>query len=152
MIDERAYENHIRAIVAEHIVSERTDLVLMENKKAVDILICKNGTKSALYFIEVKFHRHKHGRLGFGGAGGIGFQPEILSKNPDYFSSNMRWIIGDEEHGIDRFVLLTNSEIASFVAGGAVGQKFNNIQSRLFRESHWLDQAQLIGALKTWVS
>jgi len=88
--DEREFEAHIRALVTTHITSANPDIYPLKNKKAVDILICKDSPPPELFFIETKYHQVKHGRLGFGGRKGGGFQPEIVLRKPAYFESNLR--------------------------------------------------------------
>lgn len=151
-LNERLFEAELREIITTNILPKSNSLVLMESKKAVDILICKNGDRPQLYFIEVKFHRKHHGRLGFGSGAGIGFQPEILMKNPDYFHQNMRWIIGDDDHGLDGFLLLNNKQLSAYLSGGSVGKKFNNIQKRLLREGEWINRDRLISELYEWMA
>lgn len=151
-LNEKAFEAQIRSLIIDNILTERSDLMIMDSKKAVDILICKNGAEPALFFLEVKFHKLSHGRLGFGSSGGIGFQPEILKKQPEYFARNMRWIIGHEKHGLGRFILLNNRDLANYVAGGVVGTKFNNIQARIFDQATWLSETELIRELQAWIS
>jgi hypothetical protein len=115
----------------------------------VDILICKNGTKPDLFFIEVKYHRHSHGRLGFGHAKGGGFQPELLINNPSYFRSNMRWILGVEDK--DGYLLMTNDEITQSVNGGKVEQKYNGIRTKIFNESKFLSATELKKEISRWI-
>lgn len=145
--DESALEAHVRNLIT-RICSRHTNLQLFQSKKAVDILVCRNGANSALFFVEVKYHKKSHGRLGFGSSKGGGFQPEIVSTAPDYFESNLRWIIGSDEF---KGVLFERSAtIRQYVAGGVVGDKFNNIQSRIFKDLNGLSDDQLETALEQW--
>ncbi len=96
------------------------------------MLICRNGKKPVLYFIEIKYHRINHGRLGTGHGKGGGIQPEILQLQPDYFKKQMRWILGTENQ--EGFWLLDNQELLAYIAGNTIGEKYNNIQTKLFRE------------------
>ncbi len=150
-ITERIFEAHVRKQIAQKILPHRSDLILMNSKKAVDIMICRNGETPALYLIEVKFHKSKHGRLGFGSSKGIGFQPEILLKMPDYFSRYMKWVIGEESRGIHEFAVLDNYEMQQFVSGGKVGEKHNNIQKLIFTQVDWLTEQQLVTRLLEWL-
>jgi len=146
---EKEFETHIRDIIKKYILPKDKTLVLFDNKKAVDILICRNGKKPALYFLEIKYHRRSHGRLSTGHGKGIGFQPEILSKLPAYFESNMRWILGVED--IEGYYLLKNSQLSGYVSGGKIGTKYNNIQPKLFRHESTLNRTELIQSLKDWL-
>jgi hypothetical protein len=148
---ERSFEAKVRQLINASIIAHRPDLLLMESKKAVDILICKEGLEPTLYFLEIKFHKKRHGRLGFGGRNGIGFQPEIMSRKPAFFSQNMRWVIGAERYGLNQFILLTCNELDQYVAGGKVDEKFNNIQARVLTNEPLLDENALVAALQEWL-
>lgn len=147
--NEREFENHLRREFFIPVLKGNSEFELFENKKAVDILICKNGRRPALFFIEVKYHRKSNGRLGFGHAKGNGFQPEILSKNPKYFQSNMRWI-----HGIENttgYLFLNNNEIVKYLNGGGVGIKYNGIKPSIFRDQRLLNKSELKREIKNWL-
>lgn len=147
--NEKAFEEHIRKLIKENILPLNKDLVLFDNKKAVDILICKNGKKPALFFLEIKYHKRSHGRLSTGHGKGGGFQPEIISKLPIYFEHNMRWILGVED--IEGYFFLRNSQIKGYVSGGSVGKKFNNFKVKLFNDELCLKEKKLIFELKEWL-
>lgn len=146
---EKEFEQHLRERVISPLLADRSDFHLMKSKKAVDILICRNGIKPALFFIEVKYHRNNHGRLGFGQAKGGGFQPELLMKNPDYFNSNMRWIIGLE--GEEGYLFLNNDEIIATVNGGKVEEKYNGIRVNELKKLTFLDLGQLQEEISKWI-
>lgn len=146
---ELEFEQYLRELIRFHITESDKNIYALRNKKAVDILICNDNKPAQLFFIEVKFHKRKHGRLGFGGGSGSGFQPEILSIQPEYFSSNMRWVVGKEND--NKIYFLSNEEIMKYVSGGQIGEKYNNIQSRLFIEENGMIESQFIAALKAWL-
>ncbi|WP_170347575.1 hypothetical protein [Ruegeria atlantica] len=148
---EKEFESVVREIIAEGISSQFPQIYALSNKKAVDILICRDGPRPKIFFIEVKFHKAAHGRLGFGGSSGSGFQPELLHRRPHYFEENMRWVLGDEEHP-DQFWFLDNETIRSYVAGGKIGSKFNNIQKRMFQEEQWKTREELLATLLKWLN
>lgn len=75
---EQDFENHIRNEILIPILQNYPEFELFNFKKAVDILIAKNGEAPELFFIEIKYHKKNHGRLGFGQGKGGGFQPEVL--------------------------------------------------------------------------
>ncbi len=147
---ETEFENLIRQIIHQDILTKRSDLILLTNKKAVDIVICKNQPKPTLFFLEIKYHKNNHGRLGFGQGKGGGFQPEILTKRPDFFENNLRWILGSEDS--DFFYLLDNNVLAKYLQGGNVGEKFNGIQKKLFKDETGICREDLTNQLLTWVS
>ncbi len=146
---EREFEAHIRELIDKKILPFDKDLVMIRNKKAVDILICRNGKKTALYFIEIKYDKTNHGRLGTGHGKGGGIQPEILRLQPDYFKKQMRWILGAESQ--DGYWVLNNKELRTYIAGKELGEKYNNIQTRLFREKDPYNEKQFIQVLKEWL-
>ena len=147
--NEKLFEEHIRKLITKYILPKDKELIMFQNKKAVDVLLCRNGKKPALYFIEIKYHKRSHGRLSTGHSKGGGFQPEILSRLPLYFEKNMRWVLGVED--IDGYFLLQNSQLVNHIAGGVIGKKYNNIQMKLFKEELSLNEEQFIAALKDWL-
>ncbi len=148
---EAELEAYIRRLIAEHISSKNKEIYALNNKKAVDILICRGGSKPALFFLEVKYHQKSHGRLGFGSRGGGGFQPEIVSKKPAYFESNLRWVIASESHADVGILFVPSETIRKYVSGGKIGQKFNNIQKRIFSEVSGLSEKEFITELQSWL-
>jgi len=61
---ENEFENYLRDLIQTRICENHPELVLFDNKKAVDILICRNGESPALFFLEVKYHKKSHGLTG----------------------------------------------------------------------------------------
>lgn len=150
--NEMALEKFIRSEIACHITQRYPDIYCLNNKKAVDILVCKDSPTPALFFIEVKYHKANHGRLGFGSSNGGGFQPEILTKLPAYFKQNLRWVLASEIHYPDRVIMLDCEQISQFVAGGSIGQKFNNFQPKIWKEANWLSHDEFRGKLTAWMT
>lgn len=142
-------ERQVRQIIRDRITARNPHIYALENKKAVDIVICRDGHSPALFFVEVKFHKAKHGRLGFGSSSGGGFQPEILQRSVRYFERNLRWVLASEEH--DGYVFVDSTTIRNYIAGGNIGEKFNNIQSRIFKQEALLSQEDFTNALTRWL-
>jgi len=148
--NETEFENYIRQLIADRITAKHAHVYALDNKKAVDILICRDAPlRPALYFLEVKYHKKSHGRLGFGSRGGGGFQPEIVSRKPEYFETNLRWVIGSEEQ--NDFLFVSSDVVRQFISGGEVGDKFNNIQTRIFTEASGCGEEQFVEELTNWV-
>jgi hypothetical protein len=147
--NEREFEQHIRELIDKHIVNHVEDLMLLRNKKAVDILLCRNGAKPALFFIEVKYH--KDYRLGTGHGKGGGFQPEIILRSPSYFETNMRWILGDMQHD-GKYWFVDNATIRGNLSGEKIDDKYNNIHNKVFREVPSLNETELVSAITEWLS
>lgn len=148
---EREFEAHIRALVVKYITPWNPSIYPLKNKKAVDILICKDGPRPELFFVEVKYHQTKHGRLGFGGSKGGGFQPEIVSRMPAYFETNLRWVLASEDHEPGKVLFIDSGVVRKYLAGGVVSEKFNNFQKKIFREGTWLNEQQLVEELRVWL-
>lgn len=149
--NERELEAYIREIIYKHVTAEHPNIYPLDNKKAVDILICKDSPEPALFFIETKFHKLNHGRLGFGSGNGGGFQPEIVRRKSEYFERNLRWVLASEMHEPDKLLFVSSETIRQYVAGGNVGEKFNNIQSKIFQTESMLSELQFIHELTTWL-
>jgi hypothetical protein len=145
---ENEFENRIRHIIHTDIIPRNNLLIVMDNRKGTDILVCKNGITPVLFFIEVKYYNKTHGRLGFGQEKGAGFQPEILSKRPDYFEKNMRWILGSIER--EEYFFMNNDQISQYISGDGIDYKQNNIQTRVFNEIKGLKKSELSTELANW--
>lgn len=146
---EQDFENHIRKEILYPILQNYPELQLFNFKKAVDILIAKNGEAPQLFFIEIKYHKKNHGRLGFGQGKGGGFQPEVLRNKSDYFEKNMRWILGTEES--ENYWFVNNELLRKYISGGAIGEKHNNIQSKFFKEVEPIDKISLKEKINAWL-
>lgn len=144
-------ERYVRRVIADRISAKNSKIYALVSKKAVDIIVCKDNPVPELFFLEVKYFKANHGRLGFGSGGGRGFQPEILKLEPAYFERNMRWVIASEAHQPDKLLMLTSSEVRKFVSGGNIGPKFNNFQSRLWREGRWYTHEEFALELEMWM-
>jgi len=149
---ERKFEAYIRHLIQEHVTKLDRRIYALRNKKAVDIIVCRDTPQPQLFFIEVKYHKSNHGRLGFGGGKGGGFQPEIVSQKPAYFETNLRWALASEVHEPDKVLFLASEVLRQYLSGGKVGEKFNNIQAKVFREQPSLSEQQFIRELRLWLS
>lgn len=148
---EAKLEKYIRSLIKNHVTKKNKNIYALKNKKAVDIIICRNGSKPALFFIEVKYYRKAHYRLGFGSRKGGGFQPEIVSKKPEYFEKNLRWILASEEHPNSGILFLDSKTIRKYISGGMLAKKYNNIQKCIFRKVVGYKEEQLVTELKKWL-
>lgn len=149
--NERQFEAYIRRLISTNITSRNPKIYVLKNKKAVDIVICRDGRKPALFFIEVKFYDPKHGRLGFGGQNGGGFQPEIVERKPRYFEHNLRWVLASKVDQPGKLIFAPTSTIRKYIAGGSLGKKHNNIQKRIFQEQKWLGTDEFVAGLRSWL-
>lgn len=148
---EQEFETYIRNLINNYVTNIDPAVYALKNKKAVDILICRDSPRPELFFIEVKFDQRAHGRLGFGGKQGGGFQPEIVTRQPAYFERNLRWAIASEDYEPDKVLFVSSETIRHYVAGGVIGDKYNNIQRQIFRQGTWLGEGQFIAQLQEWL-
>jgi len=146
---ELEFENHIRHELLPVVLENNSEFKLFNFKKAVDILIVKNGLKPELFFLEIKYHQKHHGRLGVGQGKGGGFQPEVLRDKSDYFESNMRWILGSEES--DEYWFVDNDTIRKYLNAGVIGPKYNGIRKAFFYEISSIKESDLIDQLSSWL-
>lgn len=147
--NETEFENHIRQVILTEVLADKEAFKLFNFKKAVDVLIAKNGNDPKLFFIEIKYHKKSHGRLGFGQGKGAGFQPEVLKDTTSYFEDNMRWILGHEDS--EQYWFVNNNTIRQYLNGDKVGEKYNGIKIRFFREVEPVSKLELINQLKLWL-
>jgi hypothetical protein len=149
--NEKDLETYMRKLIKERITAHNPRIYALENKKAVDILICRDGDSPAIFFLEVKYYNKNHGRLGFGGSSGRGFQPEILNKKPFYFEKQMRWVLGS--NSLAGSVIIAESKtIRDYIVGKSIGTKFNNIRPDVFKKEKVLNEDQLAKALTEWLN
>lgn len=148
---EAELEKYIRKLIEDRITKNKKNIYALKNKKAVDIIICRDGKKPALFFIEVKYYRIAHGRLALGSGKGCGFQPELLSLKPKYFEKNLRWIMASKEYPNKGVLFLDSKTVGRYIAGREVGKKFNNIQKRIFYEIDGYKEEQLVTQLRKWL-
>lgn len=146
--NESEFENHIRLNLILPIIKENPTLKLFNFKKAVDILIAKNVENPKLYFIEIKYHKKSHGRLGFGQGKDTGFQPEVLKDKTEYFETNMRGILGHEDS--ENYWIVDNDTLRQFLNADKVGEKYNGIRTKIFNELPSVNITQLSLELKQW--
>jgi len=143
---ETDFEKHLRKDIVSFSIPN--DYILFNSKKAVDILIAKNGDIPRLFFIEVKYHKNSHGRMGIGQGKGGGFQPEILQTKTDYFEQNLIWILGNEDS--EEYWLCNNETIRKYVNNGFIGEKYNGIQLKIFKEENSISKETIIKKLENW--
>lgn len=147
--NESDFENHIRQDILKEILANKLAFKLFNFKKAVDVLIAKNGKDPKLCFIEIKYHKKSHGRLGFGQGKGAGFQPEVLKDKTTYFENNMRWLLGHEDS--EQYWFVDNNTIRQYLNGDKVGAKYNGIQIKFFSEVQSISKESLITNLSNWL-
>jgi len=149
---ERDLESHLRQLIATRITANHPNIYTLNNKKAVDIVICRDGDRAAAFFIEVKLYKPAHGRLGIGTGTGGGYQPEIIVCNPDYFEAHLRWVIVDGGKAAPWYLFIPTSILKLHLAGGKVGDKQNNINvSSLFNNVPALDESSLVVEMEKWL-
>lgn len=78
--NEKAFEEYVRQIIREEVLPKNSDLIMLDNKKAVDILLCRNGKYPALFFLEIKYHKSNTADLGQGMAKGEEYNLKFYQK------------------------------------------------------------------------
>src|SRR3989304_2803171 len=149
--DESELEKHLRRLIGSKITTKYPNVYALDNKKAVDIVICRDGTAPALFFLEVKLHQESHGRMGIGAGKGGGYQPEIITRHPAYFETHLRWVIVDSREAAEKYLFVPTNVVSQYLAGTQLGSKQNNIQLRIFKEVEALDENGLVDALSNWL-
>jgi hypothetical protein len=106
--------------------------IALKGKNVADIILSRqNFEKPLLIFLEVKYHKEKHGRIPIGSGSGRGYQPEYLLQKIDYLEKYLRWIVGEES--TESCLLLTNEEVRNHAAGGIKEGKYNNLKMNIFK-------------------
>jgi len=91
-------------------------------------------------------------RLGIGGKQGTGYQPEIITKRPQYLESNLRWALYSEAHVNDKFIFITTEQLcATYLQGNEVGEKYNGIKQDIFIKETGLSDEQFISSVQSWL-
>lgn len=147
---EIAFEQAIRKSLGKEL-SKHTKFEILTNKKVADILICYNSNhKSKLFFLEVKYHKTKHGRLPIGQQEGKGFQPELLQKQPKYFENHLKWVFGSQTS--QNFILLdTPTLFNNYIQGNSIGIKHNGAKKALFGHNPSYSYDLLINEIVNWL-
>ena len=148
--DEASFEYHIRELIDLHIAQQSREIVLLENKTIGDIVICREGNSPAIFFIEVKYYK-PYERIGIGSRGGKGIQPEILKRRPKYLESNLRWLFGQTINGSVKYWLMPSETVCSYLVGGCIGEKQNNIRDTLLNDIPGISEKEIVVKLKNWL-
>jgi len=149
--NEAEFEIYIRNLIINNITTSDKNIYLLDNKKIVDIVICRDHPIPALFFIEVKYYKKSHNRLSIGNSDGKGFQIEILKKNPLYFQTHLKWVLASEEHYTKGVIFVTSEVIKKYISGKGIDEKQNNIQLKIFQNENWLTENQFIVELQQWM-
>lgn len=73
-----------------------------------------------------------------------------MKRAPAYFESNLRWVLASDRHSEHGVLFLPSTVIRRYLAGGGVGEKHNNVQTRIFEEIPFLKEGELIIQLRDW--
>lgn len=148
---ERQLECYVRGLLQTKITSRYRHVYALKHKKAADVVICRDGQRPAVFFLEIKLLQPSHGRLAIGTSRGTGFQPEILARSPDYFETHLRWLIVDGRESSPSFILVSSDIVRRYLSGGEIGRKFNNIRLQIFKEVAGNDEDALVAELSRWL-
>jgi hypothetical protein len=129
--NEEEYRQWIATELPNHLGQEWT---ILYGKNVSDIVLCLDSdTQPLILFVEVKYHKTSHGRIGFGNAAGKGYQTEILLKRPIYLERYLRWLITDQDS--EQSLLFTNEDVRNNCAGEIKEGKQNNFTNQLFKKN-----------------
>lgn len=110
------------------------DWKVLHGKNVSDIVLCwDRESQPLIMFVEVKYHKTKHGRIGFGDGKGRGYQTELLIKKPMYTEKYLRWIVADQDS--EQCLFFTNDDVRKNCAGEIKQGKHNNFTSKLFEKN-----------------
>lgn len=105
--------------------------IVLHGKNVSDIVLCQeDDTQPLILFVEVKYHKTSHGRIGLGNASGKGYQTEILLKRPLYLERYLRWLVTDQDS--EQCLLFTSDDVRKNCAREIKEGKQNNFISGLF--------------------
>jgi hypothetical protein len=128
--NEEEFRRWIVAKLPTHLGQEWTVLL---GKNLSDIVLCWNrDTMPLILFVEVKYHRANHGRIGIGSGKGKGYQAEFLLKKPLYLERNLRWVVADQES--EKCLFFDNDDVRENSAGQIQDGKQNNFTKNVFEK------------------
>lgn len=148
---ERQLEGYVRRLLETKITSRHPHIYALEYEKAADVVICRDGQRPAVFFLEIKLFQRHHGRMAIGTDRGRGFQPEIITRSPDYFETHLRWLIVDGREPSASFRLVSTDTVRRYLSGGKIGSKYNNIQPKIFKGVAGIDEDALVAELSRWL-
>lgn len=145
-------EKRIRELIQNQITVRHPNVVVLDNKTTFDLVVCRNGVQPDVFFIETKLFQEHHGRMGIGSRKGLGIQPEILNKQPDFFESHLRWLLVDGRSEKVGFHFFETATVKTYISGNTIGKKYNNINLSIFEKESPLAEEQLLSSLEEWLT
>jgi hypothetical protein len=129
--NEEEFRQWVAAELPKHLGQRWT---VLHGKNVSDIVLCRDDdTQPLILFVEVKYHKTSHGRIGFGNASGRGYQTEILLKRPFYLERYLRWLVTDQDS--EQCLFFSNDDVRNNCAGEIKEGKQNNFTSGLFEKN-----------------
>ncbi|PKB73713.1 MAG: hypothetical protein BZY75_00480 [SAR202 cluster bacterium Io17-Chloro-G7] len=150
--DEKEVERYVRQLIKDSITVDYPHVYALDYRTIGDIVVCRDDNDPELFFMEIKLFKESNGRIGVGGKGGSGIQPEVIGKAPKCLEQHLLWVLADGMKAEPTFVLATTRELRNYIVGGEIGRKQNNIQLRIFDEMPQLNAGALLQRLCTWLS
>ena len=77
---EKELESHLRGLVARNVTARYPHVYALDNQRIADIVICRDGKRPAVFFLEVKLFQEHSGRMGVGTGSGCGYKPELIHR------------------------------------------------------------------------
>ena len=141
---EDEFERHVRKLIASEVATPSSDLTLLKYKGIADIVICRDNSSPAVFFIELKYAKDMIGVA-------EKIQSEILLKRPHYMENHFMWLIGSQDHEGECW-FLNSEDLRKYVPKVDV-DKENNISRHILRHQgkHKCSEEDLIGRLREWL-
>ena len=141
--DEMDFERHIRDVLKSKVEMHAPEIRVLENKGIADIIVCREGDRPAIFFIELKYAKDMIGVS-------EGIQSEVLDTRPTYIDSHMMWLIGSNMHG-GQYWLLDSAGLREYITNEIDIKKENNISRYIFRRLPAIDEPELVRRLQNWM-
>lgn len=142
---EMDFERHIRDVLKSKVETHAPEIRILEYKGIADIIVCREGDRPAIFFIELKYAKDPI-------SASKGIQSEVLSTRPTYIDNHMMWLIGssDKMH-VGQYWLLDSAGLREYITNEIDIKKENNISRYIFRRLPAIDEPELVRRLQNWM-
>ena len=65
--------------------------------------------------------------------------------------SNLRWLIGQSVNEEVKYWLIPSETVCSYLAGGCIGKKQNNIRDALLNDIPGINEEEIVVELRSWI-
>ena len=152
---EKEFEQHIRDLLKRTVATQESGYQILESKGISDIVICREGAHSAIFFIELKYSsRTPKGELNTIDVSEK-IQSEILLKRPEHLDSRFMWLLGSASCEGDYWLMNSENLLPHITTNPLTVEKMNNISLKIFRgeaNNHKFNEEGLIDWLRYWLT